>query len=89
VHSYLGPHNQSPVDEVIAHLNRLLVGWGNFFSYGTVTKTYRQIDRYVADQLRRFLVRRHKVESLGARQFSNLRLYQEYGLHRLQGARVW
>ena len=39
VHRYLSPHNQSPVDEVVAHLNRLLVARQNFFSYGTVTKT--------------------------------------------------
>jgi RNA-directed DNA polymerase len=83
VHCYLSPQNHSPADEVIAHLNRLLVGWQNFFSYGTVSKTYRQIDRYVADRLRRFFARRHKLGSRGTRQFSNLRLYQEYGLHQL------
>ncbi len=83
VYRYLSPHNQSPVDEMVAHLNRLLVGWGNFFSYGTVTKTYRQIDRYVADRLRQFLVRRHKIRSRGTRQFPNRRLYREYGLHPL------
>jgi RNA-directed DNA polymerase len=83
VYRYLSPHNQSPVEEVVAHLNRLLVGWGNFFSYGTVTKTYRQIDRYVADRLRQFLVRRHKLRSRGIRQFPNRRLYREYGLHPL------
>ena len=83
VYKHLSPHNQSPVDEVVAHLNRLLVGWGNFFSYGTVTKTYRQIDRYVADRLRQFLVRRHRVRSQGTRQFPNRRLYREYGLHPL------
>ncbi len=89
VYRYLSPHNQSPVDEVIAHLNRLLMGWGNFFSYGTVTKTYRKIDRYVADRLRQFLVRRHKVNSQGTRQFSNPRLYQEYGLRPLAPSSVW
>jgi RNA-directed DNA polymerase len=83
VHGYLGPHNQRPVDEVVAHLNRLLVGWGNFFRYGTVSKAYRQTDRYVADRLRAFLVRRHKVRTHGTRQFSNQRLYDEYGLRSL------
>jgi hypothetical protein len=58
-------------------------------SYGTVTKTYRQIDRYVADRLRRFLVRRHKIQSQGTRQFSNLRLYQEYGLRQLAPSSAW
>ena len=89
VHRYLTPHNQSPMDEVIAHLNRLLVGWQNFFSYGTVTKTYRQVDRYVTDRLRRFLVRRHKINGRGTRQFPNRRLYQEYGLRPLTPSSVW
>jgi len=89
VHRYLTPHNQSPMDEVIAHLNRLLVGWQNFFSYGTVTKTYRQVDWYVTDRLRRFLVRRHKINGRGTRQFPNRRLYQEYGLRPLTPSSVW
>jgi hypothetical protein len=83
VHSYLNPRNQSPAGEVVGHLNRMLVGWQNYFTYGTVSKTYRQIDRYVADRLRRFLARRHKLRNRGTRQFPNLRLYQEYGLHQL------
>ena len=89
MHRYLSPHNQSPMDEVIAHLNRLLVGWRNYFSYGTVTKTYREVDRYVADRLRRFLVRRRKGKSQGTRQFPNRKLYKEYGLRPLTPSSVW
>jgi RNA-directed DNA polymerase len=89
VHRYLSPHNQSPMDEVIAHLNRLLVGWQNFFSYGTVTNTYRQVDRYVTDRLRQFLVRRHKISGRGTRQFPNRRLYRECGLRPLTPTSVW
>jgi len=89
VHSILRRGNQNPIDEVIADLNRLLIGWSNFFCYGTVSKTYRVVDQYVADRLRRFLRRRHKGQNQGTRQFPDARLYQEYGLHRLQGARVW
>ena len=85
VHSYLRCGNQSPIDEVIAHLNRLLIGWSNYFSYGTVSKTYRVIDQYVAGRLRRFLVRRHKGRTHGTRQFPNVRLNREYGLHSLEG----
>jgi hypothetical protein len=48
-------------------------------------KTYRVIDQYVASRLRRFLVRRHKVRTHGTRQFPNVRLYREYGLHSLEG----
>ena len=89
VHSTLRCSNQDPIDEVIADLNRLLIGWSNYFSYGTVSKTYRMIDQYVADRLRRFLMRRHKGKHQGKRRFPDARLYQEYELHRLQGAWVW
>jgi RNA-directed DNA polymerase len=89
IHSILRRGNQNPIDEVIADLNRLLIGWSNYFCYGTVNKAYRLVDQYVADRLRRFLTRRHKGQHHGTQQFPNARLYQEYGLHRLQSARMW
>ncbi|HXX40365.1 MAG TPA: group II intron reverse transcriptase/maturase [bacterium] len=89
VHSILRRGNQDPIDEVIADLNRLLIGWSNYFCYGTVSKAYRVVDQYVADRLRWFLTRRHKRTNQGTQQFPDARLYQEYGLHRLQGTRVW
>lgn len=88
VRSHLRPQNQ-PVEEVIAHLNRLLAGWARYFSYGTVSRTHRMVDCYVADRLRQFLVRRHKLDGLGTRQFPERRLYQEYGLLRLESSRAW
>lgn len=90
VHDYLRPHNQAPVDEVVAHLNRMLDGWARYFGYGSVSRAHRKVDRYVADRFRRFLVRRHKRQgSRGTRQFSNVRLYQEYGLRQLAPASAW
>ena len=88
VRSYLRPQNQ-PVEEVIVHLNRLLAGWARYFSYGTVSKTHRMVDCYVADRLRQFLVRRHKLDGLGTQQFPERRLYQEYGLLRLESSSAW
>jgi len=89
VHSILRRGNQDPIGEVIADLNRLLIGWANYFCYGTVRTAYRVVDQYVADRLRRFLTRRHKGKGRGTQRFPDARLYQEFGLHRLQGARVW
>lgn len=59
----LCPQNQDPLPEVIGQLNRFLSGWANYFSLGTLQKSYRAIDRYLYAQLRRFLRRRHKVPS--------------------------
>lgn len=89
VRSYLTPHNQAAVEEVITHLNRLLAGWARYFSYGAVSKSYRVIDRYVADRLRRFLARRQKLAGAGTWEFPNLRLYREYGLFQLSPSSAW
>jgi hypothetical protein len=56
----LAPQNQDPLPEVIRRLNRALSGWGNYFSLGRLRKPYRAIDKYLYEQLRRFLRRRHK-----------------------------
>jgi RNA-directed DNA polymerase len=89
LHHIVRRGNQDPIDEVISDLNRLLIGWSNYFSYGTISKAYKVVDDYAADRLRKFLARRHKLNSHGTRQFPNARLYKEYGLRRLQGAWTW
>lgn len=42
-------------DEVIATLNRKLLGWANYFKLGPVSKTYRAVDSYTKAWLRRWL----------------------------------
>ena len=43
------------VDEVIADLNRLLQGWGNYFRTGNASKQFTQIDYYVWWRITRML----------------------------------
>jgi RNA-directed DNA polymerase len=81
----LRPGNQAPRTVIVAEMNRKLVGWANYFKIGTLQRTYRVIDDYALDQLRQFLVRRHKVPGRGTRRFSHQYLYQELGLVRLWG----
>jgi len=50
---------------LVAELNRLLVGWANYFCLGPVSKAYRAVDAHVATRLRRWLCRKHKVASDG------------------------
>ena len=79
--------NHAPLEEVVAAVNRKLRGWGQYFSIGTLEPTYRTLDRYTLDLLRKFLVRRHKVPGRGTRQFRNQYLYEELRLVRLQDRR--
>jgi RNA-directed DNA polymerase len=79
----LRPGNQSPREEVVVTLNRVIRGWANYFRYGTRMMAYRAIDNYVCERLQHFLRRRHKVPTRGARRFNRRELFEEWGVQRL------
>ncbi|HUJ83314.1 MAG TPA: group II intron reverse transcriptase/maturase [Candidatus Acidoferrales bacterium] len=70
VHALTVPGNVLPWPAVCDRLNSLLAGWQAYFGYGTLSRTYKDVDWYVANRVRHFLRRRHKVRSRGSRQFS-------------------
>jgi RNA-directed DNA polymerase len=70
-------------EEQVARLNRLLVGWANYFCLGPVSQAYRAIDQHVCRRLRQWLCVKHKVRDHGTARFPDARLYQELGLVRL------
>jgi RNA-directed DNA polymerase len=63
------PSNVLPWWAIRDGLNSMLYGWQNYFSYGTRSRTYSDVNWYVANRVRHFLRRRHKVRSRGSRQF--------------------
>lgn len=83
----LRPGNQSRAEEVVAQVNRRLVGWANYFCVGTLSGVYRALDEYTCMLLRSFLARRHKVSGRGTRRFSNQWLRAKLGLVQLAGRR--
>ena len=46
------------IREVIADLNPLLRGWGNYFRTGNAAVKFRQVDRHVAWRLKRLLIKK-------------------------------
>jgi RNA-directed DNA polymerase len=84
VGNLLVPGNHAPWPEVRDTLNRMLLGWSNYFCYGTRRSTFRGVDRYVYERVRDFLARRHKVAGRGTRRFSCDVVYGERGLRRLE-----
>jgi hypothetical protein len=71
------------VQEMTVGLNRLLVGWSNYFSQGSVSKAYRAVDVHVTSRLRRWLCEKHKVSSGGYSRYSDRHLTERFGLVRL------
>ena len=73
---------RDPEDQVEA-LNRVLVGWANYFSLGPVSKAYRAVDRHATERLRRWLRKKHKRPGQGTARFPDMHLYDALGLQRL------
>jgi RNA-directed DNA polymerase len=88
IRTILRPGNQAPWTVVQQALNRVLRGWANYFAYGTRWMAYRAVDHYVAERVRHFLRRRHKVPSRGTRRFPLARVFGEWGVFSLRGVRL-
>jgi RNA-directed DNA polymerase len=71
---------------LIARLNPLLRGWGNYFQTGNATRKFNQIDHYVRYRLGLFLARRHGLPDrhVGVSRWS-FGWFWGLGLHRLFG----
>jgi RNA-directed DNA polymerase len=80
----LVPGNLGTWPVVSGRLNRLLVGWSAYFSYGTRLQAYRAIDNHVYDCVRHFLVRRHKVQGRGTQRFPYADVFGELGVVHLR-----
>ena len=70
--------------ERIAHLNRKLVGWGNYFCLGPVSKAYRSVDSHTRKRLRWWLCNKHRIPGKGTSRFPDEVLYNTLGLTRLE-----
>ena len=74
------------IREVIADLNPLLRGWGNYFRTGNAAVKFRQVDRYAAWRLKRLLIKK-RGRNLRAGQVDQWteEWLHGLGLHKLSG----
>lgn len=70
-------------EDRVAALNRILVGWANYFRLGPVSTAYRAVDRHATERLRRWLCKKHKRPGQGTARFPDAHLYDLFGLQRL------
>jgi RNA-directed DNA polymerase len=71
-------------EKLVERLNRLRIGWSNYFKLGPVTKSYRAIETHTCTRLRRWLCKKHKQRGKGVSRFPDEYLYQSLGLVRMQ-----
>jgi group II intron reverse transcriptase/maturase len=74
------------IREVIASLNPVLRGWGNYFRTGNAATCFTSLDRYVERRLRSLLVKRKErhLRPGEARRWTR-EYFEGFGLHRLRG----
>jgi RNA-directed DNA polymerase len=74
------------IREVIAELNPILRGWGNYFRTGNAAIKFIQIDRYVSWRLKGLLVKKRgrNLRAGQADQWTRA-WFEGHGLHRLSG----
>jgi len=72
---------------LIAELNPILRGWGNYFRTGNAASKFNQIDAYVWSRLRAFLVKRkgRNLRPGEAATWTRDFFVRQHGLHRLRG----
>jgi len=70
--------------EQVARLNRLMVGWANYFCQGPVSNDYRRITQHARERVRQWLRRKHKVQGQGYARFPDEYLHEELGLIQLR-----
>jgi len=68
---------------MVAQLNRMLIGWANYFCLGPVSHAYRAVDEHARGRLRQWLNAKHQQGGPGTRRYPDRYLHAQLGLTRL------
>jgi RNA-directed DNA polymerase len=80
VNALLYRGNPQPWPVLRGRLNRLLIGWANYFSVGATYQVDNAIWWHVGRRVRRFLLKRHKIPLQGSSRFSQHEVYGSVGV---------
>ncbi len=71
-------------EEQVTQLNRVMVGWANYFCQGPVSRPYRIVTGHARRRLRQWLRIKHKLQGRGIARFPDEYLHKELGLVELR-----
>ena len=74
-------------EEMAIVLNRILIGWANYFHVGTIRDVWERIDWYVFHRLRQWWCAKHRVRNRRDARFTSDYLYRQVGVVRLSRLR--
>jgi len=74
-----------PVTAVVADLNPVLRGWGNYFRWGNSAVKFTAVDSYVHERLAIFTSRKHGRRGRNWAHRYNTTWFRSLGVHRLSG----
>jgi hypothetical protein len=80
-------HVQMEAEEMVGRLNRVLVGWANYFCRGFVSRAYQKVDRHARYRLRQWLRAKHSQRRIDYKKYSDAYVDKGLGLVRLTGLR--
>lgn len=80
--------NPMPWPELRTRLNRLLLGWAEYFSFGFTGQADQAIVWHVKERVRRFLCRRHKLRVRGTGRFGYAEVHGKLGVLNIQQVRL-
>jgi RNA-directed DNA polymerase len=77
--------NKTLLDQetVVGTLNRMMIGWANYFCLGPVSRAYQAVERHARKRLRQWLCAKHKVAWPATKRFPEAALHDVLGLVRL------
>jgi group II intron reverse transcriptase/maturase len=67
-------------EQVVAKLNRTMIGWANYFCLGPVSKAYRAVDRHARKRLRQWLCAKHQISWQATQKYPDAMLHEVLGL---------
>ena len=83
------PRSRCHVDlrEVVAQINPILRGWGNYFRSGNAAAKFQQIDEYVVRRLRDLKIEQkgRNLKPADLRRWTRAYFHSGFGLHQLAG----